>query len=466
MTLTVPASDLSPLERFALLPDVEREEVKRRLSIEDRAALLGWHGLRRPSQTPPDDDQWMVFLEMGGRGSGKTKSGSEETIEGLEAAHAKLREVIRCAVVAPTFGDFRDTDVEGESGLLACLEKRGIKTRWNRSNGELSTDRWFVKGYSSVDPDRLRGPQFHRAWLDEPGAFRYPKAVWDTLLPAMRLGPDPKILITGTPKVTWLMKFLVAQCRENPARYRMSRMSTWRNRANLPENLLEELVRAYAGTRLGRQELEGELLEEAEGALWSLEVLERNRVLPSEVPSDLRKIVGVDPAVTATAESDETGIVVCGATYDRYPVGYVLDDLSGRWTPDQWGRKVIEACKKWGTSEVVVEVNQGGDLVESNILAARTADDPPVRVTKIHAKKAKALRAGPVSTLYEQDRVKHVGVWPELETQAVMWVPGQEGTGVDSPDRIDALVYAILELIPEPRLGGSVSVLTGSVVRR
>jgi phage terminase large subunit-like protein len=464
MTITVPRDDLSPLETFALLPDEERVRVERRLSIEERAALLSWRGLRRASQVPPVDDEWLAWFFMAGRGAGKTRAAGEDVIDRVEEL-ASPTERPRWAVISPTYADFRDVAVEGESGLLTIATRRGYAPVWNRSTGEFSTDRWEIQGYSAEKPDRLRGPQHHGAWLDEPGSYRYPKAVWDTLLPSLRLGRSPKITVTGTPKVTWLIRFLVEQAKLNPRRFRLSRASTYRNSANLPSILLEELTRAWGGTRIGRQELMGELLEEAEGALWKLAQLDEDRVSEADVPRDLRVVVGVDPAVTNTAESDETGIVVAGATYERWARGFVLADLSGRWAPLEWARRVIDACALYGTLEVVAEKNNGGDLVASNIMSALKDGDPPIRVSLISAKRSKELRAGPVSTLYEQHRVSHVGTFGELETQQVTWVPGEEETGQDSPDRVDALVYAILELIPEPRVGGSVSVLTGSVRR-
>lgn len=465
MTLAVPTDDLSPLETFALLDDVERAQVERRLSVEERAALLSWRGLRRASQVAPVDDEWLVWFFMAGRGAGKTRAAAEDVIDRVEAI-ASPTERTRWAVISPTYADFRDVAVEGESGLLTIATRRGYAPVWNRSTGEFSTDRWEIQGYSAEKPDRLRGPQHHGAWLDEPGSYRYPKAVWDTLLPSLRLGKSPKITVTGTPKVTWLIRFLVEQAKVNPRRFRLARASTYRNSANLPSILLEELTRAWGGTRLGRQELMGELLEEAEGALWKLAQLEEDRVTPADVPRDLRVVVGVDPAVTNTAESDETGIVVAGATFERWARGFVLSDLSGRLGPLQWARRVIDACALYGTLEVVAEKNNGGDLVESNIMSALREGDPPIRVNLIHAKQSKELRAGPVSTLYEQHRVAHVGTFGELETQMVTWVPGEEETGQDSPDRVDALVYAMLELIPEPRVGGTISVLTGTVTRR
>lgn len=470
MTFPVAAEDLSPIEQLALTEDDwERDQILRRLSIEERAAMLSWLGMRRASQVAPTDDDWLVWLFMAGRGSGKSRAAAEDTIDRVEAI-GKI-EHARWAVICPTFGDFRDVAVEGESGLLSVLLRRKIEHEWNRSHGELRTARWTIQGYSAEKPDRLRGPQHHGAWLDEPASYRWPKALWDTLLPSLRLGQHPRIVVTGTPKVTWLMRYLVAESKANPLRYRLSTATTYRNAANLPAILLEQLTHAYGTTRLGRQELMGELLEEAEGALWTLDVLERNRVgqverdgqiVLIELPELARKVVGVDPAPTSTPDSDETGIVACGVTSGLYPHGYVLGDWSGRWTPEQWGRKAIDLAIAVGARTIIAERNAGFDLVESNLKAARRPDDPPIQILTVHAKKSKELRAGPIATLYELDRIHHHGVFADLETQQCTWVPGGEAPGRDSPDRVDALVYALLELMDGPQVGGSLSQFTGT----
>ncbi len=285
--------------------------------------------------------------------------------------------------------------------------------------------------------------------------------------------------MTGTPKVTWLIRHLVAEAKANPARYRLARASTYRNAPNLPTILLDELTRAYAHTRLGRQELYGELLEEAEGALWTLSDVDDWRAIdPGERtsmtppgwrdipdPRDLRISVGVDPAVTNTADSDETGIVVVGAERGRWPHGYVLADLSGRMSMETWGRRVYDACIAYGTTRVVAEANQGGDLVVSNINTARRDGDPRLHVEKAHAKQGKALRAGPVATLYEQHRIHHYGTLGDLESQMVTWVPGEELPGQGSPDRVDALVYAVLDLMDVPLVGGSLTQFGGGSLK-
>lgn len=486
MTLLVPRTDLSPIERLAVQTPERRALALTRLTSIEKEALLSWRGLRRPSQTAPVDDEWFAWFFMGGRGSGKTRTAAEETIDRCEAIYRRYLRLARWAVVAPTFGDFRDIDVEGESGLLAALDRREIEYEWNRSHGELKTSRWLIQGYSSEKPDRLRGPQFDGAWLDEPGSFRFPKYLWDTLQPSLRLGESPKVLVTGTPRITWLIKFLAEQARLDPRRFRLSRASTWRNRANLPPMLVEILEKAYAGTRLGRQELGGELLEEAEGALWSLAILDDTRIMATVTDReddveteahrlDLRRIadelnlhkraVAIDPAGTSGPDSDETGIVGGGCQSGRFPHAFILGDRSGRFAPEVWARRAIDFAIEIGASRIVAEKNYGGDLVAANIKAAIRPGDPYMHVELIHAKQGKALRAGPVATYYEARRVHHVGTFGELETQQVTWVPGSEETGEDSPDRVDALVYLVADLLGGPIVGGGLSSLAGTINR-
>jgi phage terminase large subunit-like protein len=484
--LLVPRSDLSAVELLATAKPEDQAAVLAAMSEIEKQALLSWEALRRPSQSVPVDEEWFAWFFMGGRGSGKTRTAAEDTIDQVEAIHKRTLQLARWAVIAPTFGDFRDIDVEGESGLLAALDRRGIDHEWNRSHGELKTERWLIQGYSAEKPDRLRGPQFHGAWLDEPGSFRFPKYLWDNLLPALRLGVRPRLIVTGTPRITWLIKHLVEMAKKDATRYRLSRSTTWRNAANLPAMIIEILEASFGGTRLGRQELGGELLEEAEGALWTLDLLEDTRIMPHVSDReddaataahrlDLRRIadelnlhkrcVAIDPAGSTGPDSDETGIIGGGCTAAQFPHAYVLGDRSGVFAPEVWARRAIDFAIEIGASRIVAEKNYGGLLVEANIRAAMRPDDPYIHIELIHAKVGKELRAGPVATYYQARRVHHVGTFGELETQMVTWVPGSEKTGEDSPDRVDADVYLVTDLLGGPLAAGGLSILSESISR-
>jgi len=330
--------------------------------------------------------------------------------------------------VAPTYADARDTCLEGESGLLSTLPEDRVAT-WNRSLGELILANGSrVKLFSADEPERLRGHQHHGAWCDELAAWRYPDS-WDQLQYGLRLGDRPRTVVTTTPKPTKLVRDLAS--RET---CHVTRGSTFDNAANLSSAALDELRRRYEGTRLGRQELYAELLEDVEGALWSLSGIDQDRA--AEFPDLQRLCVAVDPAVTSGDESDETGIIVAGATADE---GFVLHDGSLRDSPDRVARRCVDLYHELQADAVVVERNNGGDWIPALI---RTVD-ASVNVETVWATRGKALRAQPVSALYEQHRVHHVGSFPELEDQLCSWTPDAAG----SPDRMDALVWAVTWLM-------------------
>lgn len=318
--------------------------------------------------------------------------------------------------------------VEGESGILAIAppwfvpkyEPSNRRVVW--PNGAIATT------FSADEPDRLRGPQHDAAWCDELAAWRY-KEAWDNMLLGLRLGVDPRVVVTTTPKNTPLYRSVL----KRPTTV-VTRGTTYENIANLAPGFAEDIITQYEGTRLGRQELYAELLDDAEGALWNRQMLEALRV--QEAPQLVRVVVAVDPAVTAGAESSETGIIVAGLGTDWH--GYVLDDRTVRASPDGWGRRAVDAYHEWGADRVVAEVNQGGDMVEHVI---RTVD-ATVSYKAVRASRGKQTRAEPISALYEQGRVHHVGYFAHLEDQMCSWEPGLE-----SPDRMDALVWAITELM-------------------
>ena len=344
-------------------------------------------------------------------------------------------ENVNCAVVAPTHGDLRRVCFGGNSGLLSvipreCFLKSSDQKGYSSSVAEIRL--WNgskITGFAAQEPDRLRGPQFHRAWCDEVASWRYPEA-FDQLMFGLRLGKKPQCVITTTPKPTKLIKSLM----EREDCY-LTKGNTFENEANLAESALAMLKERYEGTTLGRQELFAEIIENVEGALWNPNMIEEARLMDEE--RDLTNIiVAIDPAVTSNENSDETGILVVGK--DANNEYYVLEDLSGRYSADKWGRIAVKAYHEWEADRIVAEVNNGGDLVERLL---RNIDfNIPYR--SVHATRGKLVRAEPIAALYEQRRVHHVGTFPELETQMCSYT----GDIKTSPDRLDALVWGLTEL--------------------
>ena len=380
-----------------------------------------WRQIARPSQVAPDGD-WRTWLILAGRGWGKTRTGGEWVHEQVEKGCRRI------ALVGPTAADVRDVMIEGESGILATGANRPhyepSKRRLTWPNGAQAF------AYSADEPERLRGPQHDAAWADELAAWRYPEA-WDQLMFGLRLGEDPRCVVTTTPKPTKQVKELAKADTTH-----LTRGTTYENLENLAPAFAEQIIRKYEGTRIGRQELNAEILEDIEGALWTRAMLDDHRT--ESAPEMTRVVVAVDPAVTANEDSDETGIVVAGLGTDGH--GYILDDLSSLLTPDGWARRAVAAYRSHEADRIVGEVNNGGDLVEVNI---RTVDRN-VSYRAVRASRGKRSRAEPVAALYEQGRVHHVGDYPKLEDQMCSWVPN---TGLRSPDRMDALVWAITELM-------------------
>lgn len=389
------------------------------------ARRVRWtHQLARTEQIPTDNENWNTWLFLAGRGAGKTRTAAEWL-----AWKAISNEGTRWAIVAPTHADARDTCVEGESGILNILKEYGVLKDYNRSISEIFlTNRSRIKLFSGEEPDRLRGPQFHGGWFDELAAFKRPDA-WDQYQFGARLGQHPQTIITTTPRPTKLIKDLVD--REG---VKVVRGSTFDNAKNLAASALAELKLRYENTRLGRQELYGEILDTVEGALWTREMIERARV--TDIPPLIRIVVAIDPAVTNNADSDETGIVAAGITSDNHY--YVLSDKSLRASPDAWARQAVNLYHDLGADKIIAETNNGGDMV--TLLIKQVDHSAPVK--KVTATRGKQLRAEPISSLYEQGRVHHHGYFAELETQMCEWTP----VSSESPDRLDALVWAITEL--------------------
>lgn len=436
------------------MPLEQRRKTIRSLRPEEAKRLLfDWGFWSRPEQRAPAGD-WQVWLVCAGRGFGKTRSGAEWVRDRVESGLAK-----RIALVGRTAADGRDVIVEGESGILAVCPP------WNKPKYEPSKRRvtWpsgaMATVYSADEPATLRGPQHDTAWADELASWQYTDA-WDQLQFGLRLGDDPRVCVTTTPRPTPLIRQFLTEASPGGTT-RVTRGSTYDNAGNLAPSFLSKIVAKYKGTRLGRQELNAEVLDDAPGALWNRTQLDLLRADPKKVPLISTIVIGVDPATTRGEHSNETGIVIVGLGVDGH--GYVFKDRSGRYSPDTWGKIVVDEYKARKANRIIAERNQGGDLVESNIQTVANLRDTTVSVTTVHASQGKRTRAEPVSALYEQGRVHHVGVLAELEDQMCTWEPDlvtEDGPRKkilksDSPDRIDALVWALTYLMvdrnPKPR---------------
>lgn len=394
-----------------------------------------------PHQLAPEGD-WKTWVIMGGRGAGKTRAGSEWVRQQVEGATPdQSGRARRVALVAETYDQGRDVMVLGDSGILACSppDRRPV---WEATRRRLVWANGAVAQiYSSHDPEGLRGPQFDAAWVDELAKWKKPEETWDMLQFALRLGDHPQQVVTTTPRNIGVLKAIL----KNPSSV-MTHAATDANRAYLAESFLAEVEARYGGTRLGRQELEGVLLDDVEGALWTTSMIEGLRV--DAAPELDRIVVAVDPAVTSGGGSDECGIVVAGVVLADDPRdwrAYVLDDASVKGGPSEWARVALDAMQRYGAERLLAEVNQGGDLVESVIRQI----DPLVPFKALRASRGKGLRAEPVAALYEQGRIRHLRGLGTLEDQMCqMTVRGYQGRG--SPDRVDALVWALHELMIEP----------------
>lgn len=420
----------SKAEWLASLPASDRRGALHALTEKQKAvALYTWSYWARPTQLAPPGD-WRIWLLLAGRGFGKTRTGAEWVRSRVEAGVAR-----RIALVAPTPADARDVMVEGESGLLAVCPP------WNRPVYEPSKRRvtWpngaMATVYSGFEPDQLRGPQHDTAWGDEIASWQYEQEAWDNLQFGMRLG-DPRICVTTTPKPIELLRGLKQAWEASEPWIVLTPGTTYENTSNLPEAFLQQIIVKYEGTTLGQQELYAALLAEMPGALWKRENI--LRMTREALPALRRIVVAIDPAVTATEESNETGIVVAGIAENGH--AYVLEDLSGRMSPDTWATKAVEAYRRWQADRIIGEQNNGGDLVHHTVMTVSQL----VAYKAVVAAKGKHTRAEPVAAKYEQGKVHHVGAFPRLEDQMCTWVPGEE-----SPDRMDALVWALTELMPD-----------------
>jgi len=416
------------------------------LTREEQVQLLyDWEFWSRPEQRLPQG-MWIVWLIMAGRGFGKTRAGAETVREWV-------KDFQYVNLVGATAADARDIMIEGESGIMAVCPNRErpvympgkSQLRW--PNGAKSLV------FSADEPERLRGKQHEKGWADEPGAWRYPEA-WDQFMFGLRLGINPQVIATTTPRPTKFIKDLV----KSPTTI-VTRGTTHDNEINLAPTFLTKVVEKYQGTRLGRQELEGILLEDNPNALWKQADLDRDRVIMA--PETLVRIaVGVDPAVTSNEDSDDTGIVAVGRDDSVPPHFYVFEDATLGASPDKWASAAVRVYDRRKADVIVGEVNNGGDLVEMAIrtavvpsIAGGTLRGTNVKYKKVTATRGKALRAEPVAMLSEQGRLHIVGTLGKLEDELCDFDPTLPPGQQKSPNRMDAMVWAVTELMDEGTTG-------------
>lgn len=390
---------------------------------EAEEILYDWKTWARPKQLPPPGD-WLTWLILTGRAWGKTRTAAEWVIDNARKGAKHI------ALIGQTVPDVRDTMIKiGPSSILK-ISHPSFRPEYTPSirmlewpNGTVATT------YSGDKPDQVRGPSHDIVWIDELAKFQYPQDIWDNLMFGLRESEDMRILITTTPRPIKTIKDIKAMSSTITVRG-----STYENKDNLPKKYFEQVIAPYVGTRLGQQEIEGKILDDNPNALWTRKMIEDSRV--NKHPNLIRVVIGVDPEASDTETSAETGIIAAGV--DDKGHGYILDDKTIRGSPDTWGNAVVTAYYKNKADRTVAEINQGGDMVEYVI---HTIDEN-VAYKGVHAAKAKHIRAEPVAALYEQDRIHHVGNFADLESQLCEWVPGDV-----SPDRLDALVWAITELM-------------------
>lgn len=423
-------------------------------SLTDEEAddlLHTWELWARPNQLEPDavlpnGETWVTWLILAGRGFGKTRCGSETVIKWVREGYCR-----RIALVAQDSADARDVMVEGESGILAC-SPRDFKPKYEPSKRRLTWPNGAVATlFSAEDFDSLRGPQFDGAWCDELCKWRYAQEAWDNLQFGLRLGEHPKQIVTTTPRPIRLLKDIIL--RSDTA---ISKGSTMENLINLAPPFKKAVIEKYEGTRIGRQELNAEVLDDVPGALWNRAMIDETRIRPVDsvtpiaLPHFVRIVVSVDPQKELGEAAAETGVMVTGK--DQAGEGYLLEDLSINGSPEEWGRAAVRAFDDWAADQIVYEANQGGEMVAAVLRQAakslkdeglRTADFVPLKA--VHATRGKIVRAEPVSQLYEQKKIHHVGYFPELEDQLCEYTP--DGSMGYSPDRMDAMVWGFTELM-------------------
>jgi phage terminase large subunit-like protein len=436
MTSGTNGSQLCGAEMLDALSSEQRRKWFASLSDDEAEALLhDWAFWARPKQLEPTDRPWVNWLVMAGRGFGKTRVGSEQV-------RKWVKDFPIVNLIGPTASDVRDVMVQGIGAGSAVMEvcRRDERPVYQKSNRRLVWPNGAISLlFSAEEPERLRGPQHMKVWSDELAAWKYPDEAWEQMEFGLRLGPNPQVVITTTPKPTRLIKSLAAS--EETV---ITHGSTYDNQANLAKKFYEKIIRKYEGTRLGRQELMAELLDDRPGALWTLKAIDADRVC--QCPLLTRIVVGTDPAVTSGDDSAEWGILVVGMGPSPNgqvwpPHFYVIDDLSKKLSPNEAAQLVVHGYQAYKADRIVAEVNNGGDLVEAILRNV----DHSCAYKAVHASRGKLTRAEPIAALYEQHRVHHVGTFGVVEDQMCDYVPLVS----KSPDRMDALVWALTELSAE-----------------
>lgn len=444
---------LSVAQRIARLDPNETAAVLATLSDAEVEALeRDWLFWARPEQLPPGSPGWWLWVVLAGRGFGKTRTGAEFVLGRAEDFHRRRVRKHRVALIARTAADCRDTMVEGESGLAECAERRQIRLRYEPSKRRVTLPDLGTRmtTYSAEEPESLRGPQFHTLWGDEPASWAHKvdpqgNTAWTNAQFGLRLDPDPRAVLTGTPKPIPMVKALVADAQDDTSGVVLTQGSLRDNIANLAPQFVRVILAQYGGTLLGAQEIDGLLIDRVIGALWQPEEIERWRLTdPALVPDLDMIVVGVDPPAEDVAEC---GIIVVGREANpKDPLRrhiYVLEDASMRGTAEEWGRAVIDTYHRFHANKVVGEVNNGGDMVRAVV----HLQDPTVAFVKVRATDGKRRRAEPVQMLYQGDqgRAHHVGYFGALEAQMTTWT----GTkGEPSPDRLDGFVWGATGLLP------------------
>ena len=397
------AADRALITELAALPPDEQERALRRLTMDQRRELLArWPLWAHAGQLSPDGAPF-VWLILAGRGFGKTRAGAEWLTE-----LARREPEGRFALVGATIDDACRVMVEGPAGVLTVARSRGLDTRWWKSSGEVMFPNGAIMTvYSAGAPEVLRGPEHHAAWCDEVGKWGHGgEAAFSNLMLGLRAAENARVLVTTTPRATTLVNHVVALAKKSRA------ITQGRSRDNphLPASFLAAMMEQYGGTRLGRQELEGELLDDHEGALWTRAMIEACRVAPADAAAPVRVVVAVDPP--AGTDGDACGIVAAALGEDG--IGYVIEDASvAGASPAGWAAAVAACAERVGAECVVAEKNQGGEMVRHVLKGA----DSTLPLRLVHASRGKSARAEPVSHLYEAGKVRHAGAFPALEDQ-------------------------------------------------